>query len=825
MDVRIFSNKREAKFSICLTAVLFLLCLIVLRNYLILGRPFLSLEALSDLIRANLPTYILMYDHITSGFGIWSWEMGLGTNMFSHADVFFDPFTYICFIGGRNNIGYMMGWSYAVKIILEGLAFNLYLKHFGMDERSRLLASIAYAFCGYSMIMGANLALGTVLVYFPIVLLGIERYLEGRSKLTLIIALTLIGFLSPYYFYVSGLFSIIYLLVRCKMMKKNIVRPILGLALCGLVSAALSSPSLLTQISLGMSSPRVSSGGKDVSFDALLFLPDVLSSISLYVRSFGVDLLGTYDQLFVGRRYGGDGDFFQSELYIGCIAIPFILHYIFQRAKDKRKTILILILSFIAVTLPLVSYVFTTFSTINFRWMFTLDIILCLFFAISYADAMKNGINLPSLCKIIGVSVVLFTILIYLMFHFSGADITTIMTMNIGYRGADLATMLSSNWQYYLITILTLAALIAAVYFYRKESIANRIDSAKLKQYLAVALTVILSVNIVANYCGWYNDGNSVSSFENGSTYGYDDASSRVIAEITENDTSFFRVYKDFDSVYDYNGIPSDNDAMAQGYYGLKNYNSLGNAHYINFLQTMGVYVACPPLIEQLKERGIEPKDITGSNLNYVNGIDDKYNLLSYLGVKYFLTKSGSGNPIPAGFVFSHSSDGIDVYTNSSTYSLAFVNSHYIKYDDFMNLSYDDRNTAIMSKTVIYKDYNVTDTATPSTCTLVNFSDDYLKFNVDIHDGNQIVSFSIPYDSNWKVYVDGKQVDSYEVNVGLTGAEVPEGTHVVELRYVYKDLSLSLIIVIVTAAAILIVASIRIVSEKKKHGQSGDNEQ
>ena len=82
---------------------------------------------------------------------------------------YFDPFTYIMFIGGRDNIANLMVWSLIAKILCEGLAFSFFIRKYCKHNSSVIISSVVYAFCGYSLIMGYNFAIGTVLVYFPLV--------------------------------------------------------------------------------------------------------------------------------------------------------------------------------------------------------------------------------------------------------------------------------------------------------------------------------------------------------------------------------------------------------------------------------------------------------------------------------------------------------------------------------------------------------------------------------------------------------------------------------------------------------------------------------
>ena len=53
---------------------------------------------------------------------------------------------------------------------------------------------------------------------------------------------------------------------------------------------------------------------------------------------------------------------------------------------------------------------------------------------------------------------------------------------------------------------------------------------------------------------------------------------------------------------------------------------------------------------------------------------------------------------------------------------------------------------------------------------------------------------SIPFDTGWKAYIDGKETDISSFKDALISIKVPEGTHTVEFKFFPKGLSIGLII-------------------------------
>lgn len=73
-------------------------------------------------------------------------------------------------------------------------------------------------------------------------------------------------------------------------------------------------------------------------------------------------------------------------------------------------------------------------------------------------------------------------------------------------------------------------------------------------------------------------------------------------------------------------------------------------------------------------------------------------------------------------------------------------------------------------------------TAAEQAFTVMDYSSNSLEGTVDASD-NQTLFLSIPYDSGWKVKVDGKEVKTCRIGDAFLGVKVPSGEHTVSLKY------------------------------------------
>lgn len=763
--------------------------MVLLRRQLFQGYLLTSIKWNSDLVRANLPTYIMMYDFLFSGTeGLWSWRMGAGTSIVSHFDVFFDPFTYVTFLVGRSHIAYMMVWSLLLKLVCSGVSISIYIREFTKDIYAITVASVMYAFTGYALIMGNNLALGTILVYAPLALLGIERLINGNRKIMLVLSMAAVALLSFYYFYITCVLSGIYLFVRSMMKKSSFiafVKDAITLCVCALAGMALAGVSVIPQVCILMNNSRLEQG-KDAVFSLHMFKPSLGSLCTFFARSIGVNTLGvisegTYKGMAVNHRI----DYFQNEAFISCISPILIAEY--YCLTDKKNRIIVLMMSLIcmlSVTVPFFSYAMNAFSTINMRWIYIWSIVQCLTVALSISEIRrKRAVNLV----VVVLSVLIVLILLYL-------SIVYINGANLAYVVASVERDYGYFRHIFLIYFFSIIMALILKYYFIKENNMNKNAVKRLRIIVLSGVLLIIVTDAVTNFEVLYADKNNLWAVGDQIHTEYNDDSSKVVSHIRTSDPGVYRIYKEFDSVYDENGIPSDNDSMAQNYFGLKCYNSNNNSSYTEFLQTMGVYLACLPDIYELRASGVTPMDFKGSQLNYINGIDDFYNLLDYMGVRYFLFYEENSSNDSA----DDEHKKIVVSRLDNTFPITFYNTRYLTKEDLLLLSYKDRQEALFNNTIVEDSDYENDYTTENVrhnASIKQFDYDTLIIEANnIEQTKQLLCTTIPYDKGWKAIVNGVNVNVQRVNIGFVGVNIQPGSNFISLKFVPVGMKAGIVI-------------------------------
>lgn len=778
------SKRKDVRAALCLIGLILGISCVVYYKFIFGGYYFLSKDTWgSDLIRANIPAYTQMYDSFAAGGNFWSWKMGIGTSMFSHADAYFDPFTYIVFLLGRDGIPRMMVWMVIVKLVFEGLSIFSLLRYYRLNRWAAVFGAVTYSFCGYSLIVGVNVALGTILVYTPLVFLGIEKWLDGRRPWLLIVSLFLTCIYSVYYYYALGISAALYLALR--LIQRRQPRKLIGKMAClacfGLLAVLLGAFSLLPRAELILRSTRVA-GTSDVNAGAGLLMPDFKALATVLIRSVGNDWLGNpITNAYQGIGYMGVRDYFQLSSYSSAFFFVLLWYYLACRRR-RGNALLAIAVTVVLILFPFFSFAFNSFSTINARWMFIISVAESVAIAFSL-DLIIREKHVDCGVLIQGGAVTLVVLL------------ASMAVLSMGHGG------LTGQWGQYLdrarrfflaVSVLYVGGLVLGAVYNRKDKLKGAGTA-----IVAAGVAGLMLVDIGLNYYHWYWVDPDNEAYPVGAEI-YNDASDALIGRLRDEDGSFYRIHKNFDSVYDCSSIPSENDAMAQNYYGLQSYNSLNNPEYIEFLRENGIYVTIPFVVEGYRQAGIQPEDIVGPELNYIDGVENDFCLMDYLGVKYYMAKEGTAQ-VDEGYSLLYSDSGIEVYENHNAYPLAFVNPQVMPLQQFQSLTDQEKRAALLTHTVVdgageaealSLQYTAEDIASAAQSrreafSLTSFSEDQVVFDIHVAEDDAWLSFSVPYDKDWHVYVDGAEVPCERINVSLLGAKIDSaGDHAIVLKYV-----------------------------------------
>ena len=201
------------KYSTQLIVVLVILLILEIVFGLVLkAYPFKTANILiSDLYFAYVPFFNYMRDAIINGRSIFvSLSFTMGQSIIGIVSYFcLSPLNLLFLFTDISNITYATKILIFIKIILCGLNMSIYLNN-KTDKLKNILLSLIYAFMAYNIRFAFNVMWLDVVYMLPLVILGLEKLIEGKSKKLYIITLTIMMFSNFYISFSACIFIAIY---------------------------------------------------------------------------------------------------------------------------------------------------------------------------------------------------------------------------------------------------------------------------------------------------------------------------------------------------------------------------------------------------------------------------------------------------------------------------------------------------------------------------------------------------------------------------------------------------------------------------------------
>lgn len=289
-----------------------------------------------------------------------------------------DPITLLAVFANQSNGIYIYAFSYFLRVWLAGLAFQRYCTEMGMDRRVSIVASLMYCFSGFTMKGGGRyIEWLSVLVYFPLMLIGTERTIRNKRVSLTLLFTTAYGSLCGFYFlYMSSLAMGIYWIIRLLSVYGfkdllSCIRTGCRFAIAYILGLLVTAPIFLTAVTAYLSSKRSSSGILDILLDPSNWIPAL--NEEFYKLS----------PVFQHGYFG----------YILIVEYMALFLLFFFRGRRSRQLQIASVMAFVAVLLPITGWVFNGFGETNVRWVFLVHFLMALVF-VHVLSSMQGGGNL-----------------------------------------------------------------------------------------------------------------------------------------------------------------------------------------------------------------------------------------------------------------------------------------------------------------------------------------------------------------------------------------------------------------------------------------------
>jgi len=753
-----------------LFSILSLACYFVFKDFISLKKVYLFRDIGSDSINIYFPALASMSDYLkTESTMGWSFAQGMGQNMFpmSIGDFFSNFLTHF----DKSKIPYGLVFIEIIKIILAGFVFYKFLKELKLSNFSSLLFSFLYAFSGFVILGGCWTIFSLEALYAAIILYGFERWLNHNKILWLVIGITLMAFLQPFFLFMYTIVLAAYAIVRYfdvhKKNNKAFFIFVLKTICLSILAVSMSSYQLFADILQYTESPRV--GGEASLFARLMkhgmFEPaDAVLRFTTVFRSFGSDMLGT------GSNFQGWQNYLEAPLFY-CGIFCLVAFPQFFSSLNKQQKYFYGSLTFVfclPIIFPYFRYAFWAFSGDYFR---TFSLVIIFFMIMFSARAIHYIEQQGKINKVVlGITVLFLLFLLYT-------------------PAAQFKVAINTSLRAF-VTFLIFAY--AALLFGLSQNTST-------KHFSKVLLLILCFLEITYFSNITVNKREVITQKILNEKVGYNDYTMEAVNYLKQIDKNFYRLNKDYSSGLAIHG--SMNDAKVQGFYGTQSYFSFNQKNYIKFLGDLNV---------------IDAKD--ENSTRWAKGLADRPILFSIASGKYWLSKRTDNAVAAMGFDSIHTFGDVTVYKNKYALPFGFTYNRTINENDLKKLSSSQKDFCLLRACVIGNEdkttfeflpkFNLTDTSAlldynnyltnvtdlkKDNFSVSKFSENHITGNVNTME-SKILFFSIPFDEGWKATLNGKDVKLYRLNCGLTGLLTQKGNNNIALTFTPRFKNIGFII-------------------------------
>lgn len=380
----------------------------------------------------------------------WSFKMGLGSDTFQVYSYYSlgDIFSYLIILFPASKI--VLGYQYLIvfRLYCAGLAFCFLARHFNFSQKIIVSGALVYLFNAF--LLYSNIAqpfFTTPFILFPLLIVGIERILQGKSHWFLTFIFTWM-LLSNYYFaFVLGIGAFIYLVLRFfiyyrqqKDWPKMIAKLALATILSLLMSAIMLIPEILAVTNSTRSATTFANGLKVYPLYYYLALPSQLIN-------------------------GGNRDFyFWSALGFASISF-FAILYVLAKAKKYPLLTSVFGLSLVMLAFPCFGAFFNGMMSPSNRW--TLMLVLPVSLSVCLLLSKIKSLS-PKMLRYFTFSLLIYTAICSAIYYFQSDEklFIPMLFLFISLGGIYLAkqNFFGDNQKALLLTILANVCLNALYY-------------------------------------------------------------------------------------------------------------------------------------------------------------------------------------------------------------------------------------------------------------------------------------------------------------------------------------------------------------------------
>lgn len=709
----------------------------------------------------QVPFYMLVHNAIRSGNTAWSWTTDLGAN-FIGSYAFYNlgsPFFWLTMPLPDWMVPYTLGPLLALKMAVASVGAYAFIGRFVKRDEFAAIGGLLYAFSGFSIYNIFFNHFHEPMAFFPFLLIGLEEFMKNNRKGLFTLAVFVNAIINYEFFIGTVFFLVLYFILRAASGDWKLgIKKFFLLLFESVVGVGLACVLFIPAILAVMGNYRVHQplqGWNLLLYDNNQRYGDILHSL------FFPQDLPARPNFFpdANNKWSSMSAFLPFFSCSGALAF-----IIARKGHWLRR---ILCISLLIALIPGLNSMFILFNSDYYaRWFFMPTLMLSLATCIALDDP---DIDYAAGLKWTFAITLIFALAIGLIPQVSGGKITQI----------GLEAYPDRFWVYVAIA---LGGLVLLAVILRR----NGKSSPRFLYRVTILLT--LTICIYANFF-------VATGKENGEdgTW-YKSVAVEGAQKLTLNRTPFSRIDV-------YNGM--DNLGMFWNWPTIQAFQSVVPTSIMNFYQSVGV------------QRDVASRP----QLQYIG-------LRALLSVKYLVQQNATDTFTSPGWVFDSYQNGMKVWRNTNFIPMGFTYTSYITQSQY---KVSENKDLLLLKGILLNDtqikkysrlltplpltdiYNTSDnqlaadSAARRMYTCSTFSTDNKGFSAAITlPQDNLVFFSVPYDSGWSATVNGTPATIEQVNVGFMAVKCTAGSN--SIRFNYKTPGLAAGQTVTGIFAVILVA-------------------
>lgn len=729
----------------------------------------------------QIPFYKVCIEAVQSGNFGWNWQTDLGANFIGSYSFYTlgSPFFWFAALFPASISQYLMAPLLALKLGLASLFAFIYIRRFVTKPQTALIGGLLYAFSGFSMYNIFFNHFHEAIVFFPLLLIGLEEAVVNKRRGLFALTVALNAFVNYFFFIGECVFLVIYFVVRLCMDKRFRFGLIdfLCLAFESVAGVMLAGILFVPSICQVLDVPRSTNILLGWKF---LFYSDV--------QRYGLILESLFFPSDIAARNlmfsEANAKWSSVALYLPLFSMAGVIAFV-KGAKGHWARVLLPICLFMALV-PGLNASFTLFNTEFYtRWFYMPELICCL--ATVYTLEHEE-LDLKLGFKSCAVATAVMTVLAFFA-PFRKYEDTESADGTVASHIVPRFLLDDINFGVCVSLVLT-AGLLAILYVIIKNRKRLRAEDFMSRVTIAVIICCMVTGyyyvgygRVLGPYIGDYNK--------------------TVSADIRINDADFYRM----------EGLEETNNVnMLWGMSSLKSFTSIIPSSTFDLYELLDI------------DRSVNSAPSAS-----------RYALRALTRVKYVMVsadisedgKEDMLEPLKI-YEYLETQDGYDIYVTDYALPMGFAYDTYVLNTDAVKTSAVDN---LMVRSVILTEEQAekySDILSPldegiiKDTTLEQFKLDaqeridsgVTQFSISTsgftavsgYDTDELVVFTVPYDSGWSAEVGGESVEIEKVNGGFMAVRVPQGLQ--EISFTYRTPGLTMGIIFTVAGAVLLAAYI-----------------